>query len=274
MFSKIHSSFNDIVNDFKYGQTLKCVHKANNGIKVETGADVLADDVLLAYTKLNVDHSFGKFETKVKTNNSGDVKFETKKLLPGMNVIVSANEKPQYKAEVQYAKDCFNVCASFTQCKGAGAINANGVAAVAGAHVGASVDFDVSASQVGAVKTAAAMKLGAKGKAGVAYNMNMAKSTSCMSVGYVHAMCSRMNVAARACYNITTAKPCLSLGTSLKLNADTTYKMRCNDSGDVAVSLTQTLASPAMKCELTGASNVFNAGAGAKYGFGFTFGDF
>jgi hypothetical protein len=250
------------------------VHKAANGIKVETGADILAGDALLAYTKLNVEHSLGKFESKVKTDNCGEIKVETKKLLPGLNLIMSANQKPQYKGEIQYGKDAINAALSYTSCNGANKINANGVfAATKAVNVGASVDFDVNASQVGAVQAAANMAR-AKGSFGLKYNTNRATSKSCMSLGYVHQCCSRTSVAGRVCYNITTAEPCFALAARMKMNADTTYKMRATSKGNVGVSLEQQLVSPALKMNINGMSNVFDAGAGAKYGFGFTFGDY
>lgn len=273
LFGKVNKSVDDLIGDkkWKYGRELSVITTASNGIKLETGAELGADNKSTAFTTLNLAHSIGKLESKAKTDNSGSMKIESDQILKGLNAIFSADHKSAVTGELQYTKDAFNAGLTFGNSQ-KGALN--GVFSFQDFVVGAEVNFDIKAASPLKSVSAAAQYKQKKFQGVLQYSNALGAGSDTVKASYFHNICAKSQVAAQFKYDITKGTSNVVLGLSKALDADTTFKARVQDTGVVGLSLTQALNSPHVKIEVKGECKPLEAGSSTKFGFSLTYGDY
>jgi len=269
-------SFSDFISkNFTFDHSVKTVHKASGGVKIENSATP-SGAAYKSYTKINFPAANGKAEVQITANGAAKdtkAKFEFGPLVKGADFTFSATSEPIVTLEAKYApvSSVGTKLELVTDLGDKKNLNASVDLSSNGAK--ATVDSELCLTG-GALKDVNfTLEYKQKGLLAIA---KTSKGRTVLTAGVAHQCCSSWYWGAQFEHNLKSGSNQLIVGTKHNLDANTTGSFKAGTDGALSAAVEHRLANPALKVN---AAAQFNALGGnlfkaEKFGLGLTFGDF
>lgn len=263
---------------YDFGNSVKIINKAASGVEMETslkGTNAANRSGAIKATVTCAKHGKAEFTASSAAKPLIAAKFTTTKLVDGLKLTVSGNEKPCGKVEADYARDNFSASAALSCGSGSPALALSGAFGSDGVSIGGSAAFDASSFAI--KEFGAGWQYTQNDFTGTVRTRTVTDGADTVTASYFFKARNATNIGASFEYDLNAKSSLLSLGTHFNYGADTAVKVKANSKGVVCAAIEQTLSDPSMKINM---ATEFGAGSACpflpakKFGFGVTLGDF
>lgn len=273
LFGDFGKKNNDLFSKkYDFTNSFKIINKTSSGVELESA---LKGGQGTVKTTMNCP-KHGKAEVTVSSAAKPLVgaKFTTEKLCKGLKLVVSGNEGLKGGVDADYQKDNFTASTKIALGAGAPVVTVAGSFGLDGVTIGGEAILD-SGSQ--AVKEfGAGWQYAQKDFTGTIRTRTSDKSDT-VTASYFFTTATGSQVGTSYQYDLNKNASSVQVGTEFKYGADTVVKAKANSAGVVTTAIEHVLREPLIKVNAA-----FEFGAGfqvtnftpAKFGFGFTCGDF
>lgn len=272
-FTKFGKSASDLLKkSFDFRNEVTSKQSTGNGVTTEVKTGVKGKDLA---SSVKATYKKNSYDGELSFNTAGDV--NAKAVLPfkvhdDLKLTVSGSMKPNGCLDAEFSQDFFASSLSADCCNGTANLKASAAIGADGLSVGTAASATLANGDF-AVKDY---------NFGVNYaekDFNAAlvtkKNGSCVGVSIFQNVSSTQKIAAVYDYDMDKDSSAITLGSSLKLDNATDFKVKVNTSGQVATALSHVVANPNLKVNVSAQFDAksfsFNAD---KFGVGLNFGQF
>lgn len=264
-------TFSDFISkSFDFNHSVKTVHKASGGVKIENGSSTSGNG-LKSYTKVNFPAANGKSEVRVTVNGADkdtNAKFEAPSF-NGVDLTVSATCEPKVTVEA----NCSPVANVGTKLE-----------LVTDLADKKALNLSVNASSNG-VKATVDTNLCLGGGGLKDYNFKLdykqdkllatvktADQRSKFTASVAQQFCAGFYWGAQATHTLKDGSTKFCVGSTYKLDDTTSGRLMADCSGTISAAVEHKLSNPA--CKVNAAAQFKFPFTAEKYGLGMTFGDY
>lgn len=267
-------SFSDFISkSFTFDHSVKTVHKASGGVKIENGAAPSGK----SYTKVNFPAAdVGKAEVQITANGAAKdtkAKIDFGSLVKGADFVLSANSSPNVALEVNYSP-LANVGSKFelsTDLDAKKALDAS----VNCSSNGVKATVDTKVDLAGGALKDYNFKLDYK-QAKLLASAKTSDSRSKLTVNVCNTVCAGFYWGAQVDHCLKSSSTKLTVGMKNNLDKTTTGFIMADSEGAVSAAVEHRLTNPSLKVNAAAQFNLLGSAplAAQKFGLGMTFGDY